>query len=390
MSKTSKDLLFNIFAIFLFLFIAAFINYWNKNMTDVNIDTADKRWLIYSIYLLSVYSIFLWGSHFSSPIRGIHLVCLLWCIVMPVVILYNHGRIVDALQTILWPLLFEVSFLFVKLDKDNLNAFRKLFIVVTIYGAYFFLESRYNIFLREHSQSNTIYFVFLTLHWLLLVKGMASRLSLLILFTFLGVWSLKRSIMLSLVFIWSSYIISLLRGTGKKWIKILIVVALIGGGIYGYSYGDEILGGELSERVNREETDEGRNRLAIYTVTWAMIQSSDPSSLILGHGHFSVRRDSILEISAHNDFLEVIYDYGLVIFILYIGLVVYVIKRSVRLFRSNSELFLPYAVSLSIFIVMSMVSHLILYTSYFNYLVLFWGSVEGFYSRKTKLKKALR
>jgi hypothetical protein len=309
---------------------------------------------------------------------------------MPFIVLYNHGKTVDALQTILWPLLFEASFLLVKQDKDNFAAFRKLFVVVSIYGAYFFLQSRINMMMHEKIQSNTIYFAFLTLPWLLLVKGRISRLFLLVLFTFLGVWSLKRSVMLSLVFIWSAYIISLMKGRGKQWIKTSIVVVLIAGGFYGYSFGDEMLGGELSERVNREETDEGRNRLAIYTVTWAMIQSSDPSSLILGHGHFGVRRDSILEISAHNDFMEVVYDYGLVIFVLYIGLWVYVIKRCIRLFRSNSELFLPYAVSLSIFFILSIVSHLVLYTSYFNYLVLFWGSVEAYSFSKSKLKKALR
>lgn len=390
MTKTYKDQLFYTFAILLFFFISAFINSWNKNMTEVDTDIADKRWLIYSVYLLSGYCIYLWASRFSSKIGGIHLICLLWCIIMPFIVLYNHGKTVDALQTILWPLLFEASFLLVKQDKDNFAAFRKLFVVVSIYGAYFFLQSRINMMMHEKIQSNTIYFAFLTLPWLLLVKGRISRLFLLVLFTFLGVWSLKRSVMLSLVFIWSAYIISLMKGRGKQWIKTSIVVVLIAGGFYGYSFGDEMLGGELSERVNREETDEGRNRLAIYTVTWAMIQSSDPSSLILGHGHFGVRRDSILEISAHNDFMEVVYDYGLVIFVLYIGLWVYVIKRCIRLFRSNSELFLPYAVSLSIFFILSIVSHLVLYTSYFNYLVLFWGSVEAYSFSKSKLKKALR
>ena len=114
-----------------------------------------------------------------------------------------------------------------------------------------------------------------------------------------------------------------------------------------------------------------------------MIQSSSPTRLVIGHGHFGVRQDSWLEISAHNDFLEVIYDYGLVIFIFYLCLWGYVIRRAYYLYKTKSEMFLPYAASFSIFLVMSMVSHLILYTTYFNYLVMFWGMTEAMIETQT-------
>lgn len=388
MRKTSQELLFSIFAVLLFFFIFAFTNVWNNSMNDIENETADQRWLIYSTYLLSAYSIYIWLSIGTSNLKGFHLLCLLWCFIMPFVILLNHGKFVEMFQTILWALLFEASYLLIKKNRDNLNKFRTFFFLVAIYGGFFFFQSRIDMFMHDLTQSNTIYFVFLTLPWLLLVKRKTTRLFFLILFTALAVWSLKRSVMLSVLFIWASYVLSLLRDKRRVFLKFSVVVVLIVGGIYGFSYGDELLKGELTERVNREETDEGRNRLAIWTVTWSMIENSSKDALVLGHGHFGVRRDSLLEISAHNDFLEVIYDYGLVIFVLYIGLWVYVVKRCIKLYRDNSELFLPYAVSLSIFLVMSMVSHLILYTSYFNYLVLFWGSLEGGYFSKSELKKA--
>ena len=388
MRKTSQELLFSIFAVLLFFFIFAFTNVWNNSMNDIENETADQRWLIYSTYLLSAYSIYIWLSIGTSNLKGFHLLCLLWCFIMPFVILLNHGKFVEMFQTILWALLFEASYLLIKKNRDNLNKFRTFFFLVAIYGGFFFFQSRIDMFMHDLTQSNTIYFVFLTLPWLLLVKRKTTRLFFLILFTALAIWSLKRSMLLSVLLIWASYVLSLLRDRRRIFLKLSVVVVLIVGGIFGYSYGDELLDGELSERVNREETDEGRNRLAIWTVTWSMIENSSKDALVLGHGHFGVRRDSLLEISAHNDFLEVIYDYGLVIFVLYIGLWVYVVKRCIKLYRDNSELFLPYAVSLSIFLVMSMVSHLILYTSYFNYLVLFWGSLEGGYFSKSELKKA--
>ena len=389
MRNTSHKTLFNIFAVLLLFFIVAFINVWNNSMNDMESNISDKRWLVYSIYLLSVFSAYIWLSTGTSKLKGIHVLCLLWCVIMPFNIWYSHGNLLVMLQTILWPLLFETSYLLIKKNRDNLNDFRKFFFLVAIYGGFFFLQSRIDMFTHDLLQSNTIYFVFLTLPWLLLVKRKTTRLFFLILFTALAIWSLKRSMLLSVLLIWASYVLSLLRDRRRVFLKLSVVVVLIVGGIYGYSYGDELLGGELTERVNREETDEGRNRLAIWAFTWSMIENSSTDALVLGHGHFGVRRDSLLEISAHNDFLEVIYDYGLVIFVLYIGLWVYVFKRCIKLYRDDSELFLPYAVTLSIFLVMSMVSHLILYTSYFNYIVLFWGSLEGGYFSKSKLKKAL-
>ena len=389
MRNTSHKTLFNIFAVLLLFFIVAFTNIWNNSMNEMENDISDQRWLIYSIYLLSVYSAYIWLSTGTSKLRGIHVLCMLWCVIMPFVILYSNGNLVVMLQAILWPLLFEASYLLIKKNRDNLNNFRKFFFLVAIYGGFFFFQSRIDMFMHDLTQSNTIYFVFLTLPWLLLVKRKTTRLFFLILFTVLAVWSLKRSVMLAVLLIWASYVLSLLRDRKRVFLKISVVVVLIVGGIYGYSYGDELLKGELTERVNREETDEGRNRLAIWTFTWSMIENSSTDALVLGHGHFGVRRDSLLEISAHNDFLEVIYDYGLVIFVLYIGLWGYVFKRCIKLYRDDSELFLPYAVSLSIFLAMSMVSHLILYTSYFNYLVLFWGSIEGTYFSNQKVKQLM-
>lgn len=390
MKSTSTKTLFNIFAVLLLFFIVTFTNVWNNEMNNMQSDISDQRWLIYSTYLLSAYSAYIWLSTGTSNLKGFHVLCLLWCIIMPFVILYNHGNLYVMLQTILWPLLFEASYLMVKKNRDILNNFWKFFFFVAIYGGVFFLQSRIDMFMHDLTQSNTIYFAFLTLPWLLLVKDRTTGLFFLILFTTLAVWSLKRSVMLSVLLIWASYVLSLLRDRKRVFFKFSVVVVLIIGGIYGYSYGDELLGGELSERVNQEETDEGRNRLAIWTVTWSMIENSSADALVFGHGHYGVYKDSILEISAHNDFLEVIYDYGLVIFVLYIGLLGYVFKRCIKLYRDNSELFLPYAVSLSIFLVMSLVSHLILYTSYFNYLVLFWGSLEGWHFSKSNFKKALR
>ena len=75
---------------------------------------------------------------------------------------------------------------------------------------------------------------------------------------------------------------------------------------------DKSAGGELSERINTEET-ENTGRPLIWATTWMMIQDCSPRQLILGNGHYGVKRDSFLELSAHNEYLETLYDYGIII-----------------------------------------------------------------------------
>ena len=206
-------------------------------------------------------------------------------------------------------------------------------------------------------------------------------------FSFLIVLSLKRSSLLVMLLYWAVYGMTLLKSSRNRIWAVVVIVVMVGVGMYAYTIADEALGGALNERVNREETDEGRNRLGIYKLTLNMITSSPPHKILIGHGHFGVRLDSPLGISAHNDFLEVIYDYGLFAFVLYLCLWGFVIRRCIYLYKEESEYFYPYAVSLSIFLVMSLVSHLILYNSYFIYIVMFWGALEGYMEYQAELEE---
>ena len=127
MRKTSQESLFSIFAVLLFFFIVAFTNVWNNSMNEIENDISEQRWLIYSTYLLSAYSVYIWLSAGTSNLKGFHIICLLWCVIMPFIIWYSHGNLGVMLQTILWPLLFEASYLLIKKNRVNLNYFRKFF-----------------------------------------------------------------------------------------------------------------------------------------------------------------------------------------------------------------------------------------------------------------------
>lgn len=372
--KSLNSFLFKLYILFLAVFIWSSMDFWYSAMNNDDPASSQSLLLNYSIFILVCHSFFVLLLNYKFiRIRGIHLICTLWCLIMPVIMMLNRAPLSFYFMTILWPVLFETSYLFVRQNHHKMYSLKWLFVIVSIWGVILFLQAPKH----DEGQTNTIYFSLLTLPWILFLQKFKTQGLFLFIFSILIILSLKRSALLVLVICWLFYGLLILNKMHKKVMAIgLVCILLLVGGI-SYSIADNELGGVLSERVNREETDDGKNRLAIYEVTSIMILTSPIESLITGHGHYGVAQNSPLEISAHNDMLEVIYDYGLIIFFLYMCLLLFVVRRCIILYNMESDLFYPYLTSVIIFVIMSTVGHLILYTSYFNFIVIFWGCVDG-------------
>ncbi|HZW76822.1 MAG TPA: O-antigen ligase family protein [Flavobacteriaceae bacterium] len=152
---------------------------------------------------------------------------------------------------------------------------------------------------------------------------------------------------------------------------------------------DEYTGGKITRRFASLEKDEGSGRLPIYERVIDSYFDKSNFKMVFGSGHNSVRLDRIQGnhhhfnyFSAHNDFLEVVYDYGI------IGLVIFLII-SWRLFQTTkmskyiekSYRGANYSAFI-IFVVMTLVSHLILYPTYFAFLLIIWAMTEAQIVRK--------
>ncbi len=133
----------------------------------------------------------------------------------------------------------------------------------------------------------------------------------------------------------------------------------------------------MLERMASIESDGGSGRVEIWLHTIDMIEESEPAELLFGHGFNTVYRHSSLKLSAHNDILEIIYDYGFVGLAAYAAFCVYLLCYFFRVLRYKPALAAPYLVSGALFACMTMVSHLIIYPTYFLFLCAFWGIVIG-------------
>ena len=197
--------------------------------------------------------------------------------------------------------------------------------------------------------------------------------------------SLKRTGLLAVLFALFFYFISLfiIQSDRKKSIlnnigifSILIFIISVS---MVYDYLTDSYNIDWKTRIESAEKDGGNGREFIWMTTIKMQFESGPFEWIIGHGYNSVFLNSPVEKSAHNDFLEVLYDYGIIGFTLYLSFIFMLIIYAVRLKNIKSEITAPFISSIILFLVMSFSSHLLIYPTYFIFLTIFWGITIGQY-----------
>ena len=148
---------------------------------------------------------------------------------------------------------------------------------------------------------------------------------------------------------------------------------------------NNLYGGFLFERLIGSIDDEGSGRLTIFEDSIDLIKKSDAIGRVFGHGYNAVKYKLVL--SAHNDFLEIIYDFGYICVLLFM---VFVVKGFVCSFKHHDLEIRPIlGLSFSIMLVCSLISVIVVRTYYLNLLALCWGAASGipkYYSSITKKK----
>ena len=95
-----------------------------------------------------------------------------------------------------------------------------------------------------------------------------------------------------------------------------------------------------------------------------------------GHGYNGVLKNSPLGISAHNDFFEIMYNYGIVGFIPYLILHIQLMKQVFASIRVRNEYAAIIAFTYTIFFIMSMISIVILYPL-MALIAITWGMTQN-------------
>ena len=195
----------------------------------------------------------------------------------------------------------------------------------------------------------------------------------------LMVFSLKRGGILSfalalMVFFGVESIITKRKAKIKSLIGIILVMAIIAL-VVTYWLGDYF--DTIVERFRSISDDGGSSRDSVYETTWTMITRSEPTSLFFGHGWNMVLEDSPMDLSAHNDFMEVIYDFGVFAFCRYLFFFYRLYKTMFRLIKLRSVNAAPFAFSVITFTINSTIAHVFIYPFNFIAVAAVWGYILG-------------
>lgn len=125
----------------------------------------------------------------------------------------------------------------------------------------------------------------------------------------------------------------------------------------------------LLERFANIEDDNGSGRTIVWSVVIDLILNSDFIPLLFGHGYNAVSLDANVGMSAHNDFLEVIYDYGIIGVVLYTSAVLSFLHMTITHVLRRTQYACALTMLSVIYLTLSMMSHVVIYT-WFNLILL--------------------
>lgn len=172
--------------------------------------------------------------------------------------------------------------------------------------------------------------------------------------------SIKRGGLVALVLGLLTYLI-ISRVINKQSIKsfaIMIATLLIMGVFFYMTI--SLIGDNILERLFDSSDDTGSGRLNIWQSLIQRLASQDLEAWILGNGHLSTTLYSWENLSAHNDFLEIIYDYGIINFLAYFAFFVSLARYTLQAIREKNTYAPSLAMMLVIYTILSMISIIVL------------------------------
>ena len=159
---------------------------------------------------------------------------------------------------------------------------------------------------------------------------------------------------------------------GRKFTKLIFFVIAIMALAILFIVVDNALDNLFTERFMNIKDDGGSGRDQVWATTWRMIQQSEFEHLLFGHGHNSVLTNSPLRLSAHNDFLECIYDFGLFGSLFYFMLHISLIRQIFLNIRLRNPEAAIMVFTYSFFLILSLMSHVLIYP-WLAFMGLSWG-----------------
>ena len=158
------------------------------------------------------------------------------------------------------------------------------------------------------------------------------------------------------------YFIGNKKGRGRTIIMLLLFVVVAFFASYIIEYIDSLYGLHTIDRMENSLEDGGSGRLWRWGKMWETLGMSSVWELLFGHGFGAVY--DLVGGRAHNDFLEVFYNFGFMAFVFYILFYVNLIFLNIRQYKNKYPNAKFLTCSIAVALVLAMVSFFIVQPTY--------------------------
>lgn len=301
----------------------------------------------------------------------------------------NETDIKELIKNIVFQSFWLIVFLFFSIylkdrKRQKINFVFKLALLFTVItSVYYIYWSLTRPVIVLSGTINTVYYPLLLIPLIFTKRSKFSTALIVLVVLFATLISEKRTALIALVL---SIVVpvlvnpvsrhkSKLRRTTLFLVIALVVVALSSVFVLYFEV-------DIIDRFMNLSLDGGSGRNQIYAVVWDTIKGLNVKDLFIGNGFNAVAKDKIVMLidsnvfgfeytSAHNDFLEVIYDYGIIGIILYAAFLIQMLRVTFKLYKKRSRYFSMALSACIIYLTVSTTSHLIIYPTYIVFLLLF-------------------
>lgn len=377
----------NKYIYFIFLLIISFALYiFEKSFMFSNeVNGSNGSLVTYSIILMLLFSTITVILHKKNILMNklskkltilmifIYMISLCYAVIYPFGSRYTYGSIILPLFVFYFTSIYSYYF-----KDDNIITWIMTFLAIML--SYYFINNYYNnMMYNAEMQNNGSYAILYLTPFMLCHKNKAVKISSIIMVAIVVMLSLKRGGFFALMGGILIYLyISQFKIKEQKFKIISVFIVLIVGIILTYliTYmNNTILSGLLFERMEETTADGGSGRIDIYKYFIGRISDSSILNLIFGRGYLGSTRTGGMSLTCHNDILEMIIDYGIIGLILYLSFVISLIKLCKKMIRNKHKYAPAMGASIVIFLINSMVSHIIIYPWYLIEFSFFWGFI---------------
>lgn len=148
----------------------------------------------------------------------------------------------------------------------------------------------------------------------------------------------------------------------------------------------QAIGINVIQRFRELATDGGSGRTFIWATVYNAFTNSTTSQHFLGHGIDAVSRTVTIyvdtSIGAHNDFIEILFDYGYVGILFFFCFWYALGAEWKKQFKQHTETLAIYSYAMIITVMFMMFSYYFIDSSIINFMAIYWGVV--FAERKTR------